>query len=153
MIDETLEAEYEQKHGHPSPIPFGFDGCVPKTKVSLPPQVETVKDSEESGVLFGDLRDKLRSQQKPGVCFPHDTCSSTNMTSDLEEIAMTQYTLKRGLKEFGNDGQILEVDVYQVVQSVCNRRISYETTVWEMEPAERRRCRMDNRGFPQDTDK
>ena len=46
---------------------------------------------------------------------------------------------------------ILEVDVYQVVQSMCNRRISYETTVWEMEPEERCRRRMDNRGFPQDT--
>jgi hypothetical protein len=28
------------------------------------------------------------------------------MTADLEEIAMTQYTLKRGLKEFGNDGLV-----------------------------------------------
>jgi hypothetical protein len=45
MIDEILEAEYEQKHGHPSPIPFGFNGCVPpKTKKSLLLQIETVND-------------------------------------------------------------------------------------------------------------
>jgi hypothetical protein len=33
---------------------------------------------------------------------------------------------------------------------MCNRRINYETTVWEMDPEERQRQRMDNRGFPQD---
>ena len=46
---------------------------------------------------------------------------------------------------------ILEVDVYRVVQSMCNRRISYKTNIWGMDPGERQRRRMDNRGFPQDT--
>jgi hypothetical protein len=40
------------------------------------------------------------------VCFPHDSCSSKDLTPDLEAIALTQYTLKRGLKEFGKDGLI-----------------------------------------------
>ena len=53
---------------------------------------------------FGDLRDQLKSGQKPGVIFPKDTCSTKGLTSDLEVIAFTQYTLKRGLKEFGKDG-------------------------------------------------
>jgi hypothetical protein len=30
MIDELLEAQHEAKHGHLSPIPFGFEGCVPQ---------------------------------------------------------------------------------------------------------------------------
>ena len=47
---------------------------------------------------------------------------------------------------------ILEVDVYRVVQSMCNRQISYETNVWGMDPEERRTSRMDERGFPQDMD-
>jgi hypothetical protein len=107
MIDEILEAEYKQKHGHILPIPFGFNGCVPSAaKKPLLLQVETVNDPEEPRDLFGDLRDKLRSEQKPGVHFPRDICSSTKMTADLEEIAMTQYTLKRGLKEFGNNGLV-----------------------------------------------
>jgi hypothetical protein len=53
---------------------------------------------------FGDLRDQLRTAQKPGVLFPHDSCVSTDLTPDLEAIALTQYTLKKGLKEFGKDG-------------------------------------------------
>ena len=55
---------------------------------------------------FGDLRDQLKSRQKPGVLFPDDTCSPKGLTADLEAIALTQYTLKRGLKEFGEDGLI-----------------------------------------------
>jgi hypothetical protein len=62
--------------------------------------VMTVEDSDQ----FGDLRDQLRSEQKEGVSFPHDSCLSTDLTPDLEAIALTQYNLKRGLKEFGNDG-------------------------------------------------
>jgi hypothetical protein len=50
------------------------------------------------------MRDKLRSIQKPGVLFPHDSCVATNLTADLEAIALTQYNLKRGLREFGKDG-------------------------------------------------
>jgi hypothetical protein len=40
------------------------------------------------------------------VPFPHDSCSSKDLTPELEAIALTQYNLKRGLKEFGNDGLI-----------------------------------------------
>jgi hypothetical protein len=48
----------------------------------------------------------LKASQKPGVIFPHDndTCSSKVLAPELEAIALTQYTLKRGLKEFGADG-------------------------------------------------
>ena len=60
--------------------------------------------STEAKPIYGDLRDRLRTEQKPGVLFPHDSCVSTDLTPDLEAIALTQYTLKRGLKEFGNDG-------------------------------------------------
>jgi hypothetical protein len=38
------------------------------------------------------------------VIFPHDSCSSKVLTPDLEAIALTQYTLKRRLKEFDADG-------------------------------------------------
>jgi hypothetical protein len=55
---------------------------------------------------FGDIRDELKSKQKPGAVFPTDTCSAKRLTADLEAIALTQYTLKRGLKEFGNDGVV-----------------------------------------------
>jgi hypothetical protein len=102
MIDKILEAEYEQEHGHPSPIPFGFSGCMPPPKEKpLPLQVGTVNEESDA---FGDLCDQLLSEQKPGVSFPHDSCLSTGLTPDLEAIALTQYNLKRGLKEFGNDG-------------------------------------------------
>jgi hypothetical protein len=30
MIDEFLEEQYGAEHGHISPIPFGFEGCVPQ---------------------------------------------------------------------------------------------------------------------------
>jgi hypothetical protein len=66
-----------------------------------PVLVERVNTSTEE---FGDLRDQLRSEQKQGVSFPHDSCSSKDLTPDLEAIALTQYNLKRGLKEFGNNG-------------------------------------------------
>jgi hypothetical protein len=72
--------------------------------------VETVhednENEDETPYVFGDQRDQLRSDQKPGVSFPHDSCVSTDLTPDLEAIALTQYTLKRGLKEFGSDGLI-----------------------------------------------
>jgi hypothetical protein len=84
----------------------------------LPLGVETVskyyKDRDESYV-YGDLRDQLRSEHKPGVSFPNDSCSSKDLTPDLESIALTQYNLKRGLKEFGNDGIItLEKEMEQL---------------------------------------
>jgi hypothetical protein len=51
-----------------------------------------------------DLRNQLRSQQKAGVSHPNGSCTNTGLTSALEAIALTQYNLKRGLKEFGKDG-------------------------------------------------
>ena len=48
--------------------------------------------------VFGDQRDALRSAQKPGVLFPEDSCVDTDLTSDLEAAALTQYNLKRGLR-------------------------------------------------------
>jgi hypothetical protein len=74
---------------------------------SLRPQVETINDNPETredSDGFGDLRYQLRSEHKLGVSFPHDSCSSKDLTSELEATALTQYNLKRGLKEFGNDG-------------------------------------------------
>jgi hypothetical protein len=50
------------------------------------------------------MRNKLAAQQKPGVSFPHDSCSSKQLAPEFEAIALTQYNLKRGLKEFGKDG-------------------------------------------------
>jgi hypothetical protein len=38
------------------------------------------------------------------VFFPNDACSPKELVSELEAIALTQYNLKKGLKEFGNDG-------------------------------------------------
>jgi hypothetical protein len=82
-------------------------------EIPSPPRVETVsEDSDAKEQLtettdeYGDLRDQLLSEQKPGVSFPHDSCLSTGLTSDLEATALTQYNLKRGLKEYGNDGVV-----------------------------------------------
>jgi hypothetical protein len=54
--------------------------------------------------VYGDRRDQLKAEQKPGVSFPHDSCSPKTLTPEFEATALTQYTLKRGLKEFGIDG-------------------------------------------------
>ena len=62
------------------------------------------KDEPEVPDKYGDRRDQLISEQKPGVSFPHDSCTSKDLTPELEAIALTQYTLKRGLKEFGSEG-------------------------------------------------
>jgi hypothetical protein len=86
-----------------------------KTRAENPEVVvTTVNDPEKEEVVsttnketeneFGDIRDNLRYKQKPGVYFPQDSSVSTDLTPDLEATAMTQYTLKKGLKEFGNDG-------------------------------------------------
>jgi hypothetical protein len=53
-----------------------------------------------------DLRQDLQALQNPGVRFPHDSCSSKGITNELEGFALTQYNLKRGLKEFGEDGVV-----------------------------------------------
>ncbi len=87
---------------------------------------------------------------------PHIIPFDGNDYSDVRYAAYVQHrpaarlldvTIRRHRVQEG----ILEVDVYRVVQSMCNRRISYETNIWGMDPEERRRRRMDNRGFPQDT--
>jgi hypothetical protein len=62
------------------------------------------KDNKQKGL--GDLRDRLRSIQKPGVLFPCDSYSTNELPPDLEAFTMTQYNLRRGLKEFGKDGII-----------------------------------------------
>jgi hypothetical protein len=62
------------------------------------------EDNTSKGI--GDLRDRLRSRQKPGVSFPCDSYSTKEISPDLEAFAMTQYNLKRGLKEFGKDGSV-----------------------------------------------
>jgi hypothetical protein len=40
------------------------------------------------------------------VIFPDDTCSQKDLPTDLDAMALTQYTLKRGLKEFGEKGLV-----------------------------------------------
>ncbi len=67
-------------------------------------RVRFKKNNTTEPVGFVDLRDQLRSEQKLGVSFPDDSCSTKDLTPELEAIALTQYTLKRGLKEFGKDG-------------------------------------------------
>jgi hypothetical protein len=68
-----------------------------------------------------DLRDQLRAKQKPGVSFPHDSCSSKELAPELEAIALTQYTLKRGLKEFGKDGLVA---LGKEVEQLYTRKVS-----------------------------
>jgi hypothetical protein len=65
---------------------------------------KAIRDEPEMSDVYGDRRDQLRSEQKPGVSFPHDSCSPKDLTPEFEATALTQYTLKRGLKEFGIDG-------------------------------------------------
>jgi hypothetical protein len=55
------------------------------------------------------------------VSFPHDSCSSKDLTPELETIALTQYSLKRGLKEFGNDGLIA---LGKEVEQLYTRKVS-----------------------------
>ena len=62
------------------------------------------KDEPEELDKFGDLRNELKAEQKPGASFPRDSCSSKDSTPDFEATALTQHNLKRGLKEFGDDG-------------------------------------------------
>jgi hypothetical protein len=87
---------------------------------------------------------------------PHIIPFDENDYSDVRYAAYVQHrpaarlldiTIRRHRVREG----ILEVDVYRVVQSMCNRRISYETEVWGMDPEIRRTRRMDKRGFPQDS--
>jgi hypothetical protein len=70
---------------------------------AVPPRMETGNEDNKSKGL-GDLYDRLRSRKKPGVSFPYYSYSTKELPPDLEEFAMTQYNLKRGLKEFRKDG-------------------------------------------------
>jgi hypothetical protein len=65
---------------------------------------KAIRDEPEESDECGDLRDQLKAEQKPGVSFPHDSSSSKDLTPELEACAFTQHTLKRGLKEYGDDG-------------------------------------------------
>jgi hypothetical protein len=70
---------------------------------AAPPLMETGnEDNKSKGPR--DLRDRLRSRQNPGVSFSCDSHSTKELTPDLEAFTMTQYNLKRGLKEFRKDG-------------------------------------------------
>jgi hypothetical protein len=72
-------------------------------------KMKEIKNDEKNKIAHvevEDLREQLRTVQKPGVSFPHDGCSTKNLTPELEAIALTQCNLKRGLKEFGNDGLV-----------------------------------------------
>jgi hypothetical protein len=40
------------------------------------------------------------------VLFPDDSCVDTDLSPYLKVIALTQYNLKRGLKEYGKDGVV-----------------------------------------------
>jgi hypothetical protein len=78
-----------------------------------------------------------------------------NDYSDVRYAAYPQHApvsnlLDRTIRRHRVQEGILEVEVYRVVQSRANRRINYETRIWGMNPEERRRRRMDERGFPQD---
>ena len=64
----------------------------------------SVSHDPHEHITTEDLRHQLQAQRKPGVSFPQDSCSSKNLTNELEAFALTQYSLKRGLKEFGSDG-------------------------------------------------
>jgi hypothetical protein len=76
---------------------------------TAPLQVETWNEDNKNKYKskgLGDLCDRLRSKQKPRISFPYDFYSSKELSPELEAIAMVQYNLKRGLKEFGKDGRV-----------------------------------------------
>jgi hypothetical protein len=62
------------------------------------------EDNKQKGL--GDLRDRLRSIQKPGVLFPCDSYSTKELPPELEAFTMKNKNSKRGLKEFGKDGSV-----------------------------------------------
>jgi hypothetical protein len=59
------------------------------------------------------------SKQKPGVSFPYDSSSSKELSPDLEAIAMMQYSLNGGLKEFGKDGMFALGNAYTKSGQTC----------------------------------
>jgi hypothetical protein len=90
------------------------------------------RDEPEELNEFGDLRDRLRAAQKPGVSFPNDSCSSKDLTPDFEATALTQHNLKRGLKEFGDDGitalgkEVEQLNTRKVAKPVDSGKLSRE---------------------------
>jgi hypothetical protein len=95
-----------------------------KRRIKIKERKKDEKAKEEPSE-FGDLRDQLKTEQKPGVSFPHDSCSSKDLTPELEAITLTQYNLKRGLKEFGNDGLIA---LGKEVKQLYTRKVSKPLT-------------------------
>jgi hypothetical protein len=94
------------------------------TQPDLEKKKMTSPQREKSEYPFehGDLRDQLRSDHNLGMSSHHDICSHKGITPDLEAIALTQYNLKRGLKEFGNDGIVaLEKEMEQLHTSKVNK--------------------------------
>jgi hypothetical protein len=110
-----------------APKPILVETSRMKGKAPKPILVETITDDDDDSVINDmpdlqagyesddsddeseidepdDIRIQLKAQQKPGVLFPNDSCSPKDLPPDLEAIALTQYNLKRGLKEFGDDG-------------------------------------------------
>jgi hypothetical protein len=75
-----------------------------RKQIRLEESKKAVTETRNEPDEIGDLRDQLRNEQKPGVSFPHDSCSSRNLTPEFEATVLTQYNLKKGLKEFGDDG-------------------------------------------------
>jgi hypothetical protein len=90
------------------------------------------RDEPEELNEFGDLHDRLRAAQKPGVSFRNDSCSSKGLTPDFEATALTQCDLKRGLKEFGDDGitalrkEVEQLHMRKVAKPVDSSRLSRE---------------------------
>jgi hypothetical protein len=92
-----------------------------RRRVRIKENKTKAKDESNEPNEFGDRRDQLKSEQKPGVAFPHDSCSSKDLTPELEAIALTQYNLKRGLKEYGNDGRVA---LGKEVEQLYTRKVS-----------------------------
>jgi hypothetical protein len=63
-----------------------------------------LRRTQNTGEVLRDYRNALQKSQKPGVAFPHESCSSKDLAPEIEAIALTQYTLKKGLQEFGQEG-------------------------------------------------
>jgi hypothetical protein len=99
---------------------------------AAPPLMETGnEDNKLNGI--GDLRDRLRSRQKPGVSFPCDSYSTKELPPDLEAFAMTQYNLKQGLRKFGKDGIVaLGKEMEQLhTRKVAKSDVHIKKTMWE----------------------
>ena len=104
-----------------------------KSKAKIRKQKEPEASGDPAPDEFGDLRDLLKAGQKPGAIFPKDTCSTKGLTSDLEATALTQqFTLKRGLKEFGKEGvealskEIAQLHIRKVGKPISSSQLTRE---------------------------